>query len=145
MVGYPLPSLDGCATCKCIHIRRCADIQCIGGDGHLGRDCEHHNFQGCRCTKQCGAEVDSHIDETLFRVGYSKYLKLAVRLLLNYDLEAPAVETRGLVDEIEGLYRKWRNKTEDGKEYVDVMDDLGYRFLVLNNASLEGVRFEGEE
>ncbi|KAF9876212.1 g2-specific serine threonine protein kinase [Colletotrichum karsti] len=132
MVGYPLPTFDGCETCNCVHIRRCESIQCIGGESHLGRGCEHPNFQGCKCVNQCESHTDIHIDENLMRVGYSKYLKLAVRLLLDYDLMNPAAGSQRLCDEVEVLYRKWRNKTEDGREYIDVMDDLRGRFFSLN-------------
>ncbi|KAF4912133.1 hypothetical protein CGCVW01_v011242 [Colletotrichum viniferum] len=132
MLGFPLPSLDGCDTCDCVHIRRCQDIQCIGTNRHVGRGCEHVNFRGCECTHQCDERADVHIDETLMQVGYSQHLKLAVRLVLDYDLVRPAAESRTLCDEIQKLYCEWRVKTEDGREYVDVMDDLRRRFISLN-------------
>lgn len=132
MLGFPLPSLDGCDTCDCVHIRRCQDIQCIGTNRHVGRGCEHVNFRGCECTHQCDERADVHVDETLMQVGYSQHLKLAVRLLLDYDLVRPAAESRTLCDEIQKLYCEWRVKTEDGREYVDVMDDLRRRFISLN-------------
>ncbi|WQF83936.1 Putative protein kinase [Colletotrichum destructivum] len=137
MVGSPLPSLDGCKKCRCIHIQRCAKVDCVNQGKHGGGgECQQHEtFRGCRCPTPCPAEEDVHIDETLHRVGYSPYLVLAVRMLLNYDLEAPAVGTKALADEVEVLYRRWRGETEDGREYIDVEDDLGYRFLVLNNAA----------
>ncbi|OHE94267.1 hypothetical protein CORC01_10427 [Colletotrichum orchidophilum] len=151
MTGRRLPSLDGCEMCHCIHIRRCAKMGCVEnepsqGQTHKGsRGCEHERFRGCQCVVpsapapgSCGgAEADVHVDEVLYRLGYSRYLKVAVRMLLDYDLEAPAVETRGLADRVERLYVEWRCKTEEGREYVDVMDDLGYRFLVLNKAAHE--------
>ncbi|KAL0941885.1 G2-specific serine threonine protein kinase [Colletotrichum truncatum] len=132
MAGFPLPSLDGCQACGCVHIRRCLNIQCIGGDDHLGRGCEHPNILGCKCVEPCDDQTDIHIDETLMRMGYSKYLKLAVRLLLDYDLLTPAAGSQHLSDEIEVLYQKWRNKTEEGREYVDVLDDLRGKFFSLN-------------
>ncbi|KAK2061026.1 hypothetical protein LY76DRAFT_603608 [Colletotrichum caudatum] len=135
MTGHPLPSLDGCRVCKCIHIRRCANVNCVHKGEHSGRGCEHEAFHGCRCRTPCTAEMDVHVDEALHRTLYSPYLVLAARMLLNYDLEAPAVGTQGLAAEVEVLYRRWRSETEDGREYVDVEDDLGYRFLVLNNVA----------
>ncbi|OHW97386.1 g2-specific serine threonine protein kinase [Colletotrichum incanum] len=135
MVGDPLPSLDGCKACRCIHIRRCVKADCAYDGKHLSCECQHDTFRGCRCPTPCQIERDAHIDKTLDRVGYSSYLTLAVRILLNYDLRAPAVGTQALADEVEVLYRRWRNETQDGQEYVDVEDDLGYRFLVLNNAA----------
>ncbi|KXH65447.1 hypothetical protein CNYM01_09957 [Colletotrichum nymphaeae SA-01] len=154
MTGRPLPSLDGCQTCQCIHIRRCAKMLCIYDDEtHKGsRGCLHENFPGCQCVvpsgsapnaragpgPACGgAAADVHLDEVLHRSGYSRYLKVAVRTLLEYDLETPAVQTRGLAEEMERLYKEWRCETEEGREYVDVLDDLGYRFMVLNKMSGE--------
>ncbi|KAK1589758.1 uncharacterized protein LY79DRAFT_670366 [Colletotrichum navitas] len=138
MTGHSLPSLDGCRACRCIHIRRCAKVSCVYNGEHSGRECEHDAFRGCHCPTPCTAETDVHIDEALHRARYSSNLVLAVRMLLNYDLEAPAVGTQGLAVEIEVLYRRWRSETEDGREYVDVDDDLEYRFLVLNNAAAVG-------
>lgn len=154
MTGRPLPSLDGCQTCQCIHIRRCAKMGCIdNNETHKGRrGCLHENFPGCQCVvpsgsgpnaragpgPACGgAAADVHVDEVLHRSGYSCYLKVAVRMLLEYDLETPAVQTRGLAEEMERLYKEWRCETEEGREYVDVLDDLGYRFMVLNKMSGE--------
>ncbi|KAK1728658.1 hypothetical protein CaCOL14_000141 [Colletotrichum acutatum] len=154
MTGRPLPSLDGCQTCQCIHIRRCAKMGCIYDDEtHKGsRGCLHENFPGCQCVvpsgsapnaragpgPACGgAAADVHLDEVLHRSGYSRFLKVAVRTLLEYDLEIPAVQTRGLAEEMERLYKEWRCETEEGREYADVMDDLGYRFMVLNKMSGE--------
>ncbi|KAL2875002.1 hypothetical protein SGCOL_009846 [Colletotrichum sp. CLE4] len=155
MTGRFLPSLDGCQTCQCIHIRRCTKMGCVyDTETHKGsRGCLHENFPGCRCVVSSGsgtgsgppgpgpacggAAADVHVDEVLHRLGYSQHLKLAVRMLLEYDLETPAVETKGLADEMERLYKEWRCGTEEGREYDDVLDDLGYRFMVLNKVADE--------
>ncbi|KAF6842966.1 hypothetical protein CMUS01_02544 [Colletotrichum musicola] len=131
MFGRPLPSLDGCEACRCIHIRRCADMNCVDGTAHYGYGCEHRNFEGCRCPQQCTAQPDFHIDEILSRLGYSKYLKVAARKLLDYDLENPARSTWELCEDIDLLYYAWR-KTEDGRAYVDIRDDMRGRFWELN-------------
>ncbi|TDZ59732.1 hypothetical protein CTRI78_v005083 [Colletotrichum trifolii] len=132
MTGYRLPTIDGCENCGCIHLRRCRIISCLATEDH-GKGCEHPNFRGCQCRPgMCATPGDTHIDETLDRHGYSKYLKLAVRFLLDYDLQCPVVGTKELCERVEILYQKWRNKMDDGKEYIDVMDDLQGLFWEVN-------------
>ncbi|OLN85278.1 hypothetical protein CCHL11_04351 [Colletotrichum chlorophyti] len=140
MTNIPLPSTEGCKACHCIHIRRCKTAECSATEDHGANnyECAHENFWGCRCQpNKCNVEADVHLDEVLRDSGYSWQLKRAVRILLDYDLMLPAVETRCYADEIEKLYRSWRMETVDGRAHVDVKDDLRARFLVLNHVDLE--------
>jgi hypothetical protein len=144
MLGKDLPAVSGCGKCDCIHFRRCAyEPNCVrqfarsqncncdtGGCPHVmgAPPCSHPSFSQPVSNHNC--DVLINIDVTLEQLQYSKWLRAAVHILLDYPLFTPRNSSAEVLQAVEDLYANWKvyTRTTVGEKYCDIDDDIRSRW-----------------
>ncbi|KAM0331532.1 hypothetical protein ACHAQA_003209 [Verticillium albo-atrum] len=152
---------------QCIHVTACEDTFCLfeeaesdqldrWGEVDLDKTCRC-DYGGCEHVREviklskcihpkwteggiCEAKCETktvNVDDVLAQMDYSKSLLKAVRMLFEWDWIFSAKGSVELCSQIEVLYAKWKRETAEGRDYVDVRDDVRRRYQVLNGVSGE--------
>ncbi|KAL6923412.1 hypothetical protein FSST1_000686 [Fusarium sambucinum] len=140
-----------CEQCGCCHVRFCESGGCLekkavakgcdclyGGCEHIPESdkCEDSvsHWPDCPPRHHC-SEVPINIDSLIARARYSKMLRTLVKELLNFDPNGPQRKSVRLfrmwpyANAIETAYREWKTETKEGKDYIDIDDDMARRVL----------------
>ncbi|KAJ4012965.1 hypothetical protein NW752_006235 [Fusarium irregulare] len=141
-----------CERCGCSHIRFCKSDGCLerqaaakgcdcllGGCEHIPEGAKCHDsishWPDCPPQHNC-PEVSINIHSWLAQARYSTMLRTVIMELLSYDPNGPnAYNSRifrmwQFADAIEEAYKEWKTETEDGRDYVDIEDDMARRLQV---------------
>ncbi|KAF5024293.1 hypothetical protein F66182_3623 [Fusarium sp. NRRL 66182] len=131
-----------CDECGCSHVVFCGVKGCLenaaaangcncllGGCSHLTEnpcDEEFSRWPKCPAEHDC-SEPNINIHSYLARARYTKMLRTIVKDLLLQDPQEKRNPWGRMVDfakVVEDAYLEWKKKTEEGKEYVDIEDDM---------------------
>lgn len=147
MVGAPLPSPDGCATCnhECTHLQVCAvhphgcapfaaGCACDwGGCPHMPAEFCAHPKLPTECPHAACERSNVRFQDNLWRKHYSRQLIGAVLMLLQpargVDEWCLVGETGKIRDESEVMYREWLLTSPEGAAFHGIDDDLLARGL----------------
>ncbi|KAH7239155.1 hypothetical protein BKA59DRAFT_271799 [Fusarium tricinctum] len=135
-----------CDECGCSHVAHCSEDGCLekkaaakGCDCALG-GCEHLPDEDCGepITRWPACPANHHCLESvinvhsyLARARYTKTLRSIVKDLLQYDpqeISVQWVEAQSFAEIVEREYRSWKIGTEEGRDYVDIEDDMDKRW-----------------
>lgn len=134
-----------CDDCPCTHVAFCRSGGCIAREARRngcrcveGR-CEHLPDGPCEDFHQFGLPcIHSHcddkrlvnFDQLLPWTRYSSMLREAVRGLLIFHPKAHVYPVRAFdeAEEVDELYREWRERTKEGRQYRDIEDDMAQRW-----------------
>ena len=151
MTNVEPPSPDGCETCHyaCTHLQACSQefpgcrvqaaqsngCSCkMGGCAHILSAMEKgicpHPRVSDKCKHRCERSPLWYMD-MLWKRAYSQDLISAVSLLLQLATGSeemlPVLATSEILEKVQDLYACWKFETTEGKEHVDVDDDLEMR------------------
>jgi hypothetical protein len=135
-----------CDECGCSHVTHCSEDGCFekkaaakGCDCVLG-GCEHlpdeecgepiTRWPACPANHRCSESV-INVHSYLARARYTKTLRSIIKDLLQYDPQENSVqwvEANSFAEIVEREYRSWKIRTEEGRDYVDIEDDMDKRW-----------------
>lgn len=133
-----------CDKCGCSHVFFCRRDGCLEDDAAasgckcLFGGCEHLSSDGCReeITRwtRCGHNCQKpkiNVHTHMARARYTKMLRTLVKDLLLYDPQLarnPWVRAVEFAQVVEEAYQEWKRDTEEGRDFVDIDDDMAARF-----------------
>lgn len=133
-----------CDTCGCSHVFFCQRDGCLehdaadngceciyGGCKHLSKDgCREEITRWTRCGHNC-QKPKINVHTYMARAWYTKTLRSLVKDLLLYDPQLatnPWARADEFAQEVEVAYQVWKRGTDEGRDYVDIDDDMAARF-----------------
>ncbi|KAF4977500.1 hypothetical protein FZEAL_5978 [Fusarium zealandicum] len=140
-----------CNECRCSHVYVCESGGCLEVDATAkGCDCL---LGGCSHVSQgsCGddmtlwtpcppehncPEPNINIHSHLARARYTKMLRKIIGDLLYHDPhrhQNPWVRMVDFAQVVEEAYQEWKTETEEGKDYVDIDDDMAVRWRMARD------------
>jgi hypothetical protein len=151
MTGRQLPDLIGCPKCnyKCYHLHYCKQNLEPGGCRLAAARKAKCNCTFGNCTHVKNAATCTHaaLDEVVFSkcgfpainfheslllTDYSQFLIRAVLTIMEVPTHTgrfrTSQDTLSKMESVELLYKSWKEETDEGKEYVDIDDDMDKRF-----------------
>ncbi|KAM0349046.1 hypothetical protein ACHAPU_003981 [Fusarium lateritium] len=135
----------GCDKCGCSHVVHCSKAGCLekkaagkgcncilGGCEHIpDGDCDEpiSRWPACPPQHHCSEPV-INIHSYLVRARYTKTLRDIIKDLLQYDPQQrgkPLLKAVNFAEVVEKEYLLWKGETEEGRDYVDLEDDMDKR------------------